>query len=101
MGRVLSEVEVDVHNALNVFIWTLFLKDTDQYFVKASPVSPGDYLELLAGVNRLGGLSVCPGRDCGSMHFSDTSVCYPLRVGGRRPINEELAKAGWYSPLFN
>jgi uncharacterized protein YcgI (DUF1989 family) len=55
MGRVLSEVEVDVHNALNVFIWTLFLKDTDQYFVKASPVSPGDYLELLAGVNRLGG----------------------------------------------
>src|SRR5215475_10105838 len=39
-------VEHHVHDVLNVFMCTGFTGDTHQYFMKASPVRPGDFLEL-------------------------------------------------------
>jgi len=59
---------------------TGFTNDTKQYFMKASPVRPGDYLEFYAETDILGALSACPGGDCGSEHSSDTAKCYPLKV---------------------
>ena len=59
---------------------TGFTKDTKQYFMKASPVRPGDYIEFFAETDLLGVLSACPGGDCGSEHSSDTAKCYPLKV---------------------
>ena len=38
-----------------------FLRDTHQYFMKASPVRSGDYLEFFAEVNLLG-LSLLAGQ---------------------------------------
>ena len=69
-----------VHDVLNVFMCTGFTRDTGQYFMKASPVRPGDYLEIFAEIDLIGGLSACPGGDCGSQHSSDTAVCHPLLV---------------------
>ncbi|MCC3304246.1 urea carboxylase-associated family protein [Sneathiella sp. HT1-7] len=69
-----------VHDVLNVFMCTGFTKDTHQYFMKASPVRPGDYLEVFAEIDLLGGLSTCPGGDCSSGHSSDDAACYPLKV---------------------
>ncbi len=39
---------------------TGFTNDTKQYFMKSSPVRPGDYLEFFAETNLLGALSACP-----------------------------------------
>jgi len=59
---------------------TGFTLDTHQYFMKASPVRPGDHIEFLAEVDLLGALSACPGGDCGDEHSSDTAACHPLLV---------------------
>ena len=48
MARPVREMEEIVHDVLNVFLCTGFTCDTGQYFVKASPVRPGDYLEFFA-----------------------------------------------------
>lgn len=69
-----------VHDVLNVFMCTGFTRDTGQYFMKASPVRPGDYIELFAEIDLIGGLSACPGGDCSAEHSSDTAACYPLLV---------------------
>ena len=76
----LSEAEPLVHDVLNVFMCTGFTADTGQYFMKASPVRPGDYLELYAEMDLLAVLSACPGGDCGAEHSSDVAACYPLRL---------------------
>jgi uncharacterized protein YcgI (DUF1989 family) len=55
--------------------------------MKASPVRPGDYIEFLAETDLLGGLSACPGGNCGSDHSSDVTPCYPLHVEIFKPIN--------------
>src|SRR5262245_44836567 len=65
---------------LNVFMCTGFTRDTHQYFMKASPVRPGDFIKFTAQIDLLGALSACPGGDCGSTHSSDTARCYPLKV---------------------
>ncbi len=75
-----EDAEKIVHDVLNVFMLTGFTNDTKQYFMKSSPVRPGDYLELFAETNLLGVLSACPGGDCGSEHSSDKAKCYPLKV---------------------
>ena len=75
-----SEAEVHVHDVLNVFMCTGFTRDTGQYFMKASPVRPGDYLEFYAEIDLLVGLSACPGGDCATEHSSDTATCYPLEI---------------------
>jgi len=79
-GLPLHEAEGHVHDVLNVFMCTGFTRDTGQYFMKASPVRPGDYLDLLTEIDLLGALSACPGGDCGSEHSSDMAPCYPLLV---------------------
>ena len=74
-----NDAEKLVHDVLNVFMCTGFTKDTKQYFMKSSPVRPGDYLEFFAETDLLGVLSACPGGDCGSEHSSDIAKCYPLK----------------------
>jgi uncharacterized protein YcgI (DUF1989 family) len=97
-GIPLLEAEAHVHDVLNVFMCTGFTRDTGQYFMKASPVRPGDYLEFFAEVDLLGCLSACPGGDCSSEHSSDTAKCYPLLVeiyaAARHP-------QGWIAPAVN
>jgi uncharacterized protein YcgI (DUF1989 family) len=79
-GVTFAEAEPHVHDVLNVFMCTGFTKDTHQYFMKASPVRPGDYIEFYAEIDLLGALSACPGGDCGAEHSSDAAICYPLKV---------------------
>ncbi len=76
----LIEAENLVHDVLNVFMCTGFSKDTHQYFMKSSPVRPGDYIEFFAETDLIGALSSCPGGDCGSEHSSDEATCFPLKV---------------------
>jgi uncharacterized protein YcgI (DUF1989 family) len=76
----LHVAETHVHDVLNVFMCTGFKRDTGQYFMKASPVRPGDYLEFFAEIDLLVGLSACPGGDCSTEHSSDTAACYPLEI---------------------
>ena len=95
-GRPLEEVEMQVHDVLNVFMCTGFTRDTGQYFMKASPVRPGDYIEFFAEIDLLGALSACPGGDCSSTHSSDAAACHPLLVETFAPANGALA--GWKSP---
>jgi uncharacterized protein YcgI (DUF1989 family) len=64
---------------------TGFTKDTHQYFMKASPVRPGDTIEFVADIDLLGALSACPGGDCSASHSSDTARCHPLLVEIYRP----------------
>lgn len=80
LGRDPRAVEALVHDVLNVFMCTGFTRDTGQYFMKASPVRPGDYLEFYAEIDLIGGLSACPGGDCSTEHSSDAAACHPLRV---------------------
>ena len=47
----LDEAEPHIHDVLNVFMCTGFLPSTKQYFMKASPVRPGDYLEFYAEID--------------------------------------------------
>ncbi|PWE29269.1 hypothetical protein DDZ14_18030 [Maritimibacter sp. 55A14] len=79
-GLSAAEAEPHVHDVLNVFMCTGFTRDTGQYFMKASPVRPGDYLEFFAEIDLLGALSACPGGDCSAEHSSDAAACYPLLV---------------------
>ena len=97
-GRAPQAVEADVHDVLNVFMCTGFTHDTHQYFMKASPVRPGDFLEFFAEIDLLGALSACPGGDCSTEHSSDLAACHPLKVEIYRPVNDALASAGWSSP---
>lgn len=98
-GLTLQEAEAHVHDVLNVFMCTGFTRDTHQYFMKASPVRPGDYLEMFAEIDLLGALSACPGGDCGSQHSSDTAACYPLKVEIFAPRPGALE--GWTPPAPN
>ena len=76
----INHAEKIVHDVLNVFMLTGFTNDTKQYFMKSSPVRPGEYLEFFAETDLLGVLSACPGGDCGSEHSSDVTKCFPLKV---------------------
>ena len=79
-GISLVEAEPHVHDVLNVFMCTGFLNSTGQYFMKASPVRPGDYIEFYAEIDLIVGLSACPGGDCGDEHTSDKAACFPLLI---------------------
>src|SRR5713101_787207 len=95
-GLSLRDAERHVHDVLNVFMCTGFTRDTHRYFMKASPVRPGDFIEFFAEINLLGALSACPGGDCSSTHSSDGAKCYPLQVEVYRP--REGALADWRAP---
>ncbi len=94
-----AEAEPLVHDVLNVFMCTGFTRDTGQYFMKASPVRPGDYIEFFAEIPLLGNLSACPGGDCSSTHSSDTARCHPLLVEVFAPAADALG--GWRPPVVN
>ena len=98
MGLPLHLAELAVHDVLNVFMCTGFTRDTGQYFMKASPVRPGDYLEFFAEIDLIGGLSACPGGDCSTGHSSDAATCHPLLVEVFKPLH---APAGWTPPNAN
>jgi uncharacterized protein YcgI (DUF1989 family) len=98
-GTDCATIEPLVHDVLNVFMCTGFTRDTGQYFMKASPVRPGDYIEFLAEIDLLGVLSACPGGDCSAEHSSDVTQCYPLQVTIRAPENG--APQGWTMPPRN
>ena len=91
LARPTKEVEPYIHDVLNVFMCTGFTLDTHQYFMKASPVRPGDYIEFLAEIDLLAALSSCPGGDCGSSHSDDKTTCYPLEVDILKPADEFLS----------
>lgn len=86
----LATAESYVHDVMNVFMCTGFTNDTKQYFMKASPVKPGDYIEFFAEIALLGALSACPGGDCGSSHSDDKTNCYPLLVEIFKPATTAL-----------
>ncbi len=87
------EAELLVHDVLNVFMCTGFTRDTHQYFMKASPVRPGDFIEFFAEIDLLAALSACPGGDCSATHSSDEAKCYPLKVEVFKPAEGSLP--GW------
>ena len=95
-GLDVREAEMHVHDVLNVFMCTGFTRDTHQYFMKASPVRPGDFIEFFAEIDLLGALSACPGGDCSATHSSDTAKCYPLKIEIFKPADGALA--GWARP---
>jgi uncharacterized protein len=98
-GLPLMEAETHVHDVLNVFMATGFTRDTHRYFMKASPVRPGDYIEFFAEIDLIGALSACPGGDCSASHSSDAQACYPLQVDIFAPAPDALA--GWAPPMQN
>ena len=98
-GLSLAEAETHVHDVLNVFMCTGFTRDSGQYFMKASPVRPGDQLTFFAEIDLLGALSACPGGDCGAEHSSDAAACHPLQVEVLRCDPARLG--GWVPPARN
>jgi uncharacterized protein len=97
-GMGMQQAEPHVHDVLNVFMCTGFTRDTGQYFMKASPVRPGDFIEFFAEIDLLGALSACPGGDCSSEHSSDAAKCHPLQVEVYAPA---AMPQGWRSPDRN
>ena len=89
----LAEAETHVHDVMNVFMCTGYTRDTNQYFKKASPARPGDFIELFAEIDLLVGLSTCPAGDCGANLPRGAAKCHPLRIEVHRPRAEHLA--GW------
>ena len=94
-----KEAESLVHDVLNVFMCTGFTSDTHQYFMKASPVRPGDYIEFFAELDLMGVLSACPGGDCSTEHSSDKAKCYPLKVSVYKSNSNVLEN--WKSPTVS
>ncbi|MCW1951790.1 MAG: DUF1989 domain-containing protein [Octadecabacter sp.] len=99
LGVSVQEAEPHIHDVLNVFMCTGFTRDTGQYFMKASPVRPGDYIEMFAEIDLLAVLSACPGGDCGAEHTSDAAPCFPLHMSVRTPAKDALQ--GWIPPKRN
>jgi uncharacterized protein YcgI (DUF1989 family) len=98
-GRPIEDIESRVHDVMNVFMCTGFTRDTGQYFMKASPVRPGDYIEFFAEIDLIGALSACPGGDCSTTHSSDAASCHPLLVEIFTP--EDDALTGWQPAAVN
>jgi len=98
-GKSLHEAEPHVHDVLNVFMCTGFTRDTQQYFMKASPVRKGDFIEFFAEIDLLGALSACPGGDCGDKHSSEEAKCHPLLVEVYK--SKSGPPKGWKSPERN
>ncbi|WP_439408476.1 urea carboxylase-associated family protein [Bradyrhizobium sp. DASA03076] len=93
-----AAVEHHVHDVLNVFMCTGFTRETHQYFMKASPVRPGDFIELFAEIDLLGALSACPGGDCSATHSSDAAACHPLKIEIFEPDRSTLKGWSWPAP---
>jgi uncharacterized protein len=97
-GLSLKQAEPYIHDVLNVFMCTGFTRDTGQYFMKATPARPGDFIEFFAEIDLLGALSSCPGGDCGEVHSTDIARCSPLLVEVFAPATPPK---GWTQPERN
>ena len=98
-GYTLAEAEGYIHDVMNVFMCTGFTQDTHQYFMKASPVRAGDFIEFVAEMDLLCALSTCPGGDCGSSHSDDSTQCFPLHVEIFKPDGDSLQD--WKPEMLN
>jgi uncharacterized protein len=98
LGGTAGAVEHHIHDVLNVFMCTGFTKDTHQYFMKASPVRAGDFIEFFAEIDLLGALSACPGGDCSATHSNDVAACHPLKIEIFEPNPASIAHWPWPSP---
>jgi uncharacterized protein YcgI (DUF1989 family) len=92
--------EFDVHDVLNVFQCT-GLNDDDQYFMKACPARPGDFLEFFAEIDLLCALSTCPGGDLsidlwGPDATDPVETCHPIGIQVF-DVDQSLLE-GWTSP---
>ncbi|MEY2523815.1 MAG: uncharacterized protein QOJ66_2380 [Ilumatobacteraceae bacterium] len=89
--------EFDVHDVINLFQVTGLMADDKRYFMKACPARPGDYVELLAEIDLLVAISLCPGGDLAVPLWGEGSDrepnCNPLRVEVFQPDAELLS--GW------
>lgn len=97
LNMPLTLAEHHVHDVLNVFMCSGFKRDTHQYFMKASPVRPGDFIEFFAEIDLLGAVSACPAGDCSASIREADAGCHPLKVEILRPSIGALL--GWRSPL--
>ena len=87
LGVSVEDAEPHVHDVINVFMCTGFTLDTHQYFMKATPARAGDSISFFAHKALLGGLSACPGGNCGSSHSDDATPCFPLEVEVLEPAS--------------
>ena len=95
-GLPVKEAEMHVHDVLNIFMCTGFTKDTHQYFMKPTPVRPGDAIEFFAEMDLICSLSACPDGDCGASHAAGGQACFPLKVEILQPSASALK--GWSEP---
>ena len=76
--------EFDVHDVINLFQVTGLMPDDKRYFMKTCPAKPGDFVELLAEIDLLMAISLCPGGDLAVPLWGEGSDaepnCNPLRV---------------------
>jgi hypothetical protein len=76
--------EFDVHDVINLFQVTGLMPDDKRYFMKTCPARPGDYVELLAEIDLLMAISLCPGGDLAVPLWGEGSDvepnCNPVRV---------------------
>ena len=89
--------ELDVHDVINLFQVTGLMADDQRYFMKTCPAHPGDHVEMLAEIDLLAAISLCPGGDLAVPLWGEGSDgvpnCNPLRVQVFAPEAELLA--GW------
>ena len=89
--------EFDVHDVINLFQVTGLMPDDKRYFMKTCPAQPGDHVEMLAEIDLLMAISLCPGGDLGVPLWGEGSDaepnCNPLRVQVFQLPGEALA--GW------
>jgi uncharacterized protein YcgI (DUF1989 family) len=89
--------ELDVHDVINLFQVTGLMPDDKRYFMKTCPAQPGDYVELLAEIDLLAAISLCPGGDLAVPLWGEGSDaepnCNPVRVEVFEPAAALLS--GW------
>ena len=89
--------EFDVHDVINLFQVTGLMPDDKRYFMKTCPARHGDHVELLAEIDLLAAISLCPGGDLAVPLWGEGSDaepnCNPVRVEVHQPDEELLA--GW------
>ena len=89
--------EFDVHDVINLFQVTGLMPDDKRYFMKTCPAVPGDHVEMLAEIDLLMAISLCPGGDLAVPLWGDGSDaepnCNPLHVQVFRLPAEALL--GW------
>jgi uncharacterized protein YcgI (DUF1989 family) len=73
------------------------MPDDKRYFMKTCPARPGDYVELLAEIDLLMAVSLCPGGDLAVPIWGEGSDaepnCNPLRVEVFEP--DAALLTGW------